>query len=644
MRHRFFTAAATTATLVLAPSCERTDAAEGEGVRESTTRPATATTLVTPDEPVPPLQCLRSTRGTALMAIVHADGATTTERPDGGGATRALQRWMPPYCVFDVDPPSALEDVLRGDTSTARALLVGETVYVSSVLGWVRADQCLLRDHRMCAQLTKGELEVYASLGDIAEVLEARAPGREPRVAPFARSRPGARDGLPWPIDEVSVEAAGSTTRVYRLHFLGARGGDRPVADTVPERRMTEAELRAAEDRLRVQCMVVCDVTGSMNPWWEQVRKFLATDFAGGLAAMGAAVDLGLVIYRDVTDEETSFELRHHDLRAGVDTFVEELDDVAVGGGGDNPEATLRAVSAALERTTWSDSPLTRRMLFVVSDAPSHENQGVGLDDVVRAAERRGVAIHGLVVGDRKGAERELQERQFERLATGTGGTTREIHDFPALLATLASEVDAQRRQQTDAKRVLRPASAGATAGEIAATHGMSVERVRSILEFLSDAGLELGESDAPRLATGYVLPASADHALEKRILTTRHAVRTVEFLLQCLVQDYDPAKQRKSLGGLIVPALEASTVVRDARQPLDLYCKLRGIPLLKDGELLALSLTEIARLSSTRRGELRSQLMNTVLPRVTLLLKDKRHWPFESAAGTWGFMPGDGL
>ena len=120
--------------------------------------------------------------------------------------------------------------------------------------------------------------------------------------------------------------------------------------------------------------------------------------------------------------------------------------------------------------------------------------------------------------------------------------------------------------------------------------------------------------------------------------------MRTVEFLLQCLVQDYDPAKQRKSLGGLIVPALEASTVVRDARQPLDLYCKLRGIPLLKDGELLALSLTEIARLSSTRRGELRSQLMNTVLPRVTLLLKDKRHWPFESAAGTWGFMPGDGL
>ncbi|MBK8979826.1 MAG: VWA domain-containing protein [Planctomycetes bacterium] len=603
-------------------------------------------------EAVPLPQCLRTELGTALMAVVHTADARPTARPDGGETSRALARWMPPYFVHDVSPPAARERAQRGDPTGARAFLLGETPHATSIVGWVPADACLLLMRPISCQLTRGRLDVYASLDDVRDVLAAQAERRAPRARPFARSRPEAVAGIPWPIEVVEARVGERSVDVYRIHFLGAASSafagapnegsadDGPAGAAAERAPLSDEELQRVESQLRVQAMVVCDVTGSMQPYWEQVKSFLQGELARGLAELGVEVELGLVVFRDVEDAKQSFERRMFDLRTGVGDFVEELGRIEVTGGGDDPEATLRAIDLALARGSWSSSALTKRLMFVVSDAPAHENQGVSIAAVVERATSLGIRIHGLVVGNRGGAQRELQRRQYDQLATGSGGTSRDLEQIGELLEALRTELGSTRRDQADTRTVLRATNAGASEEEVARRYGLSIARVRSILEFLSDAGVGVPRSTEPRLACGYVLPASADHALEKRVITTRHAMRTLEFLLECVVQDYDPTTEYQRIGEFLVPALRCTRVVSQAEQPIDLYCRVRGIPLRKDGEILAISPLGIAQMAASERARRRSQLQNVVLPQITRILHDDQYWPFENSAGQWGFAP----
>ncbi len=158
---------------------------------------------------------------------------------------------------------------------------------------------------------------------------------------------------------------------------------------------------QAAETAARpsVEVVFVIDTTSSMGGLIEGAKQriwAIANEIAKGRPA--PRVKMGLVAFRDKGD---SYVTKVFDLSENLDNTYKDLLTLAAEGGGDGPEHVIAGLDAAVEQIAWSKDPKTFKVVYLVGDAPPHEDypEAPTLASVLQKAVRRGLIVNSVQCG-----------------------------------------------------------------------------------------------------------------------------------------------------------------------------------------------------------------------------------------------------
>ncbi|MEM6845533.1 MAG: VWA domain-containing protein [Bacteroidota bacterium] len=145
--------------------------------------------------------------------------------------------------------------------------------------------------------------------------------------------------------------------------------------------------VRSCPDQIDV--LFAVDATGSMGDELEYLKSELS-DVISRIEPT-ARVRLSTVFYRDEGDEYVTRSFRFTD---NVSQMIENIRQQSADGGGDYPEAVHSALEESIQQMNWS-SQATARLLFLLLDAPPHENPEVKeqLQTLIPAAAKKGIRI-----------------------------------------------------------------------------------------------------------------------------------------------------------------------------------------------------------------------------------------------------------
>ena len=238
-----------------------------------------------------------------------------------------------------------------------------------------------------------------------------------------------------------------STTEVFgALAFAGsglvflltrpwAFGGDAvPLPSEVePVAQVTSVAVQETQEPPVIDIVFVLDTTGSMSGLLEGAKKkiwSIANTIASGEPR--PEVRVGLVAYRDRGD---SYITQSTPLTKDLDEVYSALLQLQAMGGGDFPEDVNEGVRVALRETGWSSKDDALKMVFVVGDAPPHDDYDPQLTSSILAAEakERGVLLHTVQCGNNPETA-----RTFAALSGTAGGTHMAIaaHGGMSVVAT----------------------------------------------------------------------------------------------------------------------------------------------------------------------------------------------------------------
>jgi len=173
--------------------------------------------------------------------------------------------------------------------------------------------------------------------------------------------------------------------------------GAEEVGAGVTGRPATQALLAPVA---RVEVAFVLDTTGSMGGLIDGAkRKIWGIADEIRKANPAAEIRIGLVGYRDRGD---AYVTETTDLSTDIHEVYGKLLQFRAQGGGDWPESVNEALSAAVGRLSWTKSPDTRRIVFLVGDAPPHMDypQDVPFTDTLKIAERDGIVVDAVQAGN----------------------------------------------------------------------------------------------------------------------------------------------------------------------------------------------------------------------------------------------------
>lgn len=150
----------------------------------------------------------------------------------------------------------------------------------------------------------------------------------------------------------------------------------------------------------RVDIVFALDTTSSMSGLidgakakiWEIARKAQEGKPA-------PEVRVGLVAYRDRGDEYVTKVL---DLTGDLDSVYSALRNLNAAGGGDGPEHVIKGLDDAVNAVSWTADRNAVKLVYLVGDAPPHEdyNDGLTLKGVLADALDKGIRISAIRCGD----------------------------------------------------------------------------------------------------------------------------------------------------------------------------------------------------------------------------------------------------
>jgi len=297
--------------------------------------------------------------------------------------------------------------------------------------------------------------------------------------------------------------------------------------------------VRAAPARRpRVEMVFALDTTGSMSGLIEGAKRkiwSLASFVAQGQPTPDLRV--GLVGYRDRGD---IYVTRRFDLDDDLDRVFKNLHSFSADGGGDTPEHVSRALSEAVDKTSWSSDPAVVKVIYLVGDSPPHTDYHDGFDyrSAAKAAAERGIEIHTVRCGSNPDTEKfwrtiaQLGHGQYSSVEQN-GGMREEHTPYDDELARLHDELasTALAYGAHRAEVVAAQASAAAEPAPIKAARvgfvqskGKAIAGKGDLLDDLRDNSVKLEELSPEALPTELQgLPQAAQAALianktEKRL------------------------------------------------------------------------------------------------------------------------------
>ncbi len=151
----------------------------------------------------------------------------------------------------------------------------------------------------------------------------------------------------------------------------------------VPE---NSAPADATQQADSLDIMFVIDTTGSMGDELSYIQTELRS-IINGLPFDNGEINLGLTFYRDIGDD---YVVRSHGFNNDIDSVQQTLSTETYGGGGDYPEAMDQALHQAVD-ANWSQS--SDKVLFLIADAPPHNNKMRATWDAAAQARIKGIHI-----------------------------------------------------------------------------------------------------------------------------------------------------------------------------------------------------------------------------------------------------------
>jgi len=233
------------------------------------------------------------------------------------------------------------------------------------------------------------------------------------------------------------------------------------------------------DQRPVVEAVFVLDTTGSMGGLI-QAAKDKVWSIASTLAAAQPApqVRMGLVAYRDRGDD---YVTKIIDLSSDLDQIQTALFQFQAQGGGDAPESVNQALHEAVTRIGWSRDPAVYRVVFLVGDAPPHQDypNDIPYAQTLAEAGRRGIRVNTIQCGQQADTRGDWQ--RIAQLGNGgyfqvdqAGGAVAIATPYDAPLAKLSAELDdtrlyfgnaderSKRKGEVDAAKAVQAASAPA--------------------------------------------------------------------------------------------------------------------------------------------------------------------------------------
>jgi len=138
--------------------------------------------------------------------------------------------------------------------------------------------------------------------------------------------------------------------------------------------------------------MFVVDTTGSMG----DEMRYLAKEFDAIVSSVeekhpNVNIRFGLTLYRDKGDD---YVVRDFDFTADKNKMKNQLEQQSANGGGDYPEAMDEGIEKALEASWKAEDGV--RMMFVVADAPPHDEKIKQMVPIIEKARAMGIHIYPL--------------------------------------------------------------------------------------------------------------------------------------------------------------------------------------------------------------------------------------------------------
>lgn len=149
----------------------------------------------------------------------------------------------------------------------------------------------------------------------------------------------------------------------------------------------------------RLEMVFVLDTTGSMGGLIEGAKQRIWGIVNDVMQASHSSVRIGLVAYRDRGDQYVTQVLP---LTEDLDKVYITLMDYKAAGGGDGPEDVRTALAEGVYKAGWSDAaPDLSQIIFLVGDAPPHDDYRDTTDTLTTAANavEKGIIVNTIQCG-----------------------------------------------------------------------------------------------------------------------------------------------------------------------------------------------------------------------------------------------------
>lgn len=192
-------------------------------------------------------------------------------------------------------------------------------------------------------------------------------------------------------------------------------------------------------DGPKVDIVFALDTTSSMGGMIEGAKATIweiARKAQEGKPA--PQVRIGLVAYRDRGDAYVTKVL---DLTGDLDLVYAKLMELQAAGGGDGPEHVIKGLNDAVNEVHWSQDKRAVKLVYLVGDAPPHEDydDGLTLSGVLDDARAKGIRVSAIRCGDDT-----TTLAKWTMIAGRTDGVVSTIAQNGGVRAAVATPYDAE--------------------------------------------------------------------------------------------------------------------------------------------------------------------------------------------------------